>query len=64
MDTFYPPEYRVQEKIQEYIDNALDGIRNAKSEKEISAINCKALQDLDRKDYDYFIMLLKEELGE
>jgi hypothetical protein len=51
----YPPSYRVQEKIQEYIDNALD---------DIYAIRDKAAEDLDRKDYRYFMTLLKEELGE
>jgi hypothetical protein len=55
MDTFYPPSYRVQEKIQEYIDNAL---------KDINQIVSKVHEDLDNKDYEYFEMLLKEELGE
>jgi hypothetical protein len=55
MDTFYPPSYRVQEKIQAYIDNALDSIEQ---------VVMKAAEDLDRKDYRYFMTLLKEELGE
>jgi hypothetical protein len=46
---------RRENLIQEYIDNAL---------KDICAIRDKAAEDLDRKDYRYFMTLLKEELGE
>jgi hypothetical protein len=55
MDTFYPPSYKIADEVQAYIDNALD---------DIYAIRDKAAEDLDRKDYRYFMTLLKEELGE
>jgi hypothetical protein len=51
----YPPSYKIADEVQAYIDNALDSIEQ---------VVMKAAEDLDRKDYRYFMTLLKEELGE